>query len=133
MNSPHATRNLLLVLGAIFLPYGIYCFFAPGFLAGAAGVAATSATGTTEIRAMYGGLQAALGVLLLAAAFDARLTLAGLAAVAFVLPGLASARLLGALVDGGVDSYTIAALVFEIGSSAVAVPLLRRRLRGRLA
>ena len=54
-------RIFLLVSTLVWLPYGIYCFFAPGFLAGAAGVAALSPTGRTELRAMYGGLQAGIG------------------------------------------------------------------------
>ena len=128
MDSLQPTKAFLVVLCAVFFPYGIYCFVAPDFLAGAAGVAGTTSTGVTEIRAMYGGLQAAFGLLLLAAARDSRLTLAGVAAAAFVLPGLALARLLGVLVGGGLSSYTIGTLVFEIGSSAVAVPLLRRQL-----
>jgi hypothetical protein len=128
MNSPTPVKSLLLLLGASFLLYGLYCFAVPGFLAGAAGVSGTTPTGVTEIRAMYGGLQAAFGLLLLAAARDPRLNLAGLAAVAFVMPGLASARLLGAVLDGGFSEYTIAALAFEVGSSVFAVPMLRRHL-----
>jgi len=128
MNSPKAAQALLVVLGMIFLPYGAYCFVAPGFLAEVAGIAGTTATGVTEIRAMYGGMQAAFGVLLLAAARDPRLRLAGLAALAFVLPGLALARLLGLALDGDPSGYTIGALAFEIGASAAAVILYRRQL-----
>lgn len=121
-------KVLLVVLGAAFFPYGLYCFAVPGFLGDAAGVIATTPTGTVEIRAMYGGLQAAFGLFLLAAARDPRLTLAGLAATAFVMPGLASARLLGAALGAGLSTYTIGALVFEIGSSALAVSMLRQAL-----
>jgi hypothetical protein len=128
MDTSGPVKTLLVLLGASFLLYGLYCFAVPGFLADAAGVAATTPTGTVEIRAMYGGLQAAFGVLLLASARDPRLTLAGLAAAAFVMPGLASTRLLGAVVDGGFSAYTVEALVFEIVSSVFAVTLLRRHL-----
>lgn len=127
MSSDKQTTTFLLVLGIIFLPYGVYCFFNPGFLAEAAGVVATTPTGATEIRAMYGGLQAGFGVLLLAAARNARLTLAGLAAVAFVLPGLAITRLLGAGIEGGLSGYTIGALILEISSSVISLALLRRQ------
>ncbi len=128
MDSSKATNLFLLILGVIFLPYGVYCFFAPGFLAEAAGVAGTTPTGLTEIRAMYGGLQSGFGLLLLAAARDPRLSLAGLAAIAFVLPGLASARLLGVVFEGGLSGYTIGALILEISSSAISLTLLRARL-----
>ena len=128
MDSMKSVRVLLVVMGVAFLPYGLYCFAVPGFLSGAAGVTGTTPTGVTEIRAMYGGLQAAFGMLMLAAARDSRLTLGGLAAVAFVMPGLALARLLGVILDGGLSGYTAGALVFEIGSSVVGLSLLRSRL-----
>lgn len=131
MESSRPVTILLVVLGVAFLPYGLYCFARPEFLAGAAGVSGTTPTGVTEIRAMYGGLQAAFGLLLLAAARDSRLAPAALAASAFVMPGLATARLLGAAIDGGISEYTVAALVFEIGSSLFAVSLLRRHLSSR--
>ncbi len=63
-----AIRVFLGLVALVWLPYGLLCFFQPGFLAGAAGVTSTSATGSTELRAMYGGLQVAIGVLALAGA-----------------------------------------------------------------
>lgn len=131
MNGLSTSRPLLIVLGVAFLPYGLYCFGAPQFLEGAAGLAATTPTAVTEVRAMYGGLQAAFGLLMLAAARDARLTFAGLAAAAFVMPGLAVARTLGALAGADSSAYTVGALVFEIGASAAAVRLYRQALPGR--
>ena len=121
-------HRFLAVLGALFLLYGLYCFVRPGFLAEAAGVSGTSATGVAELRAMYGGLQAAMGVLLLAAARDPRLELAGLAALAFVMPGLATARLGAAIFAGAWSAYTVGALAFELLTSAAAVALFRERL-----
>ena len=49
----------------VWLPYGIFCFLQPGYLTEAAGLGLTSATATTEVRAMYGGLQAGLAIWLL--------------------------------------------------------------------
>jgi Domain of unknown function (DUF4345) len=109
-----------------WLPYGIYCFFAPSFLAGAAGVALLSPTGSTELRAMYGGLQAALGVLTLSGAMREAMTRPALIAVAFLCSGLGSTRLLGVLLDGSISSYTISGLAFEFLSAALAVRFLRR-------
>lgn len=128
MTATTTNRNLLLILGLLFFPYGVYCFLVPGFLAEAAGVAATTPTGSTELRAMYGGLQAGFGLLLLAAARDARLHLAAFAALAFLVPGLASTRLIGSFMDGGLSAYTAGALVFEFGITALAVPRLRQAL-----
>jgi len=109
----------------VWLPYGIYCFLVPAYLAEAAGVAFQSPTGSTELRAMYGGLQAALGVLTLSGAWRASLTRPALLTLAFLSSGLGSTRLLGALLDGGWSAYTGAGLVFEFLSATLAIRFLR--------
>jgi hypothetical protein len=119
-------RIFLFVSALVWLPYGIYCFFAPGFLAGAAGVAALTPTGSTELRAMYGGLQAGLGTLALSGALMATLTRPALLAIAFICSGLGSTRLLGALIEGGMSSYTVSGLIFEFLSAGLAIHFLRR-------
>jgi hypothetical protein len=53
--SPGA-RAFLVCSVLVWLPYGIYCFLVPGALADYAGVVGATATGSTELRAMYGGL-----------------------------------------------------------------------------
>jgi hypothetical protein len=104
----------------IWLPYGVYCIAVPEYLAEVAGVAATTATGTTEIRAMYGGLQASIG--LLCALGLARPKYANTAATAlcFLLAGLFSARLIGFFLDESGSDYTYGTLVFESTYSVIA-------------
>ncbi len=119
-------RIFFALTALVWLPYGIFCFFQPGYLAQAAGIAATSATGTIELRAMYGGLQAGIGALALAAALRPALVGPALIASCFVFAGLAVTRLLAAIGAGGLSSYTIAALGLEWGSTVLAVWLLRR-------
>jgi hypothetical protein len=119
-------RIFLAFSAALWLPYGLYCFADPGSLAEAAGVAAGSATGTTELRAMYGGLQAAIGALALAALFRVTLRRPALLCIAFLCTGLFTARLMGALLDGSFSSYTGMGLAFESGSAAIAAWLLAR-------
>ena len=121
-----ATRIFLLLSALVWLPYGIYCFVQPSSLAAIAGVGLQSPTGSTELRAMYGGLQAALGALLGLAVLRASLVRPALVATAFLTAGLGSARLLGTLIDGGVSAYTAMGLGFELTSALVAVTLLRR-------
>jgi len=128
MSSSNTTNIFLGVLGIVFLPYGLFCLFKPEFLAEAAGVAGSTPTGVTEIRAMYGGLQAGFGALLLAATRDRRLTFGALAAVAFVLPSLGLARIVGLVIGGGLSGYTIGALLFELASSCIAIPMFRTAL-----
>jgi len=119
-------RIFLGLFGLLSIPYGLYCFLSPGFLDAFAGVAATSTTGTVEIRAMYGGLQTAFGVLALLGALRPAFTRAALLATAILCAGLGSFRLLGAIAAAEVSSYTGQGLVFELGSTAIALLLLRR-------
>jgi hypothetical protein len=122
-----ATRIFLVLSALLWLPYGVYCFAQPGSLAEAAGVAFQSPTGSTELRAMYGGLQVAIGALAgLAAWRPALLERSALLAIAFLTAGLGTARLLGVAIDGGFSSYTAMGLGFEFTSWAVATLLLRR-------
>ena len=114
--------QVFLVLSAlVWLPYGIYCFLMPETLLASAGLSAMSATGTTELRAMYGGLQAAIGVMAAAAVFRPTLRRSALAALAFLSVGLGTGRLFGLALDGDVTSYTGGAVVFEFASAAAAI------------
>lgn len=119
-------RIFLGLFGLVAMSFGIICFVDPGFLDAFAGVAATSTTGTVELRAMYGGMQMALGVLAFLGAFLPAFTRTALLATAMLCAGLGSSRLLGAIAASEVSSYTRGGLVFELGSTAIAVLLLRR-------
>ena len=57
------TREFLASSALVWLPYGLYCFAHPEALRAMAGIVIESPTASTELRAMYGGLQAGLGVL----------------------------------------------------------------------
>jgi len=121
------TRIFLAANVLLWLPYGLYCLASPGFLSEAAGVAATTATGTTELRAMYGGLQAAIGLLALAAVLRPDLQRTALVALAFLAGGLFTARVFGAFADGGLSGYTIGALVLESTLTVLSVRFLGRQ------
>jgi hypothetical protein len=120
------SRIFLALSALIWLPYGLYCLFVPGSLGANAGVQALSATGTTELRAMYGGLQAAIGVLALAGCLRGGVTRTALIAIGTLTAGLGSARLLGLLMDGGFTAYTGFGLGFEWTSALASRWLLRR-------
>lgn len=125
-----AARLFLGINVLVWVPYGVYCFFAPGFLAEAAGVASLSPTGTTELRAMYGGLQIAIGVLCALGLFRAGWQEKALHALGILTLGLGSARLIGAALDGAFSQYTIGALVFEFGLAGIALLLANREQGG---
>ena len=119
-------RIFLGLFGLVALSFGIVCFVDPRFLDAFAGVAATSNTGTVELRAMYGGMQIAFGVLAFLGAFRPAFTRSALLATGILCAGLGSSRLLGAIAASEVSSYTSGGLVFELGSTAIAIFSLRR-------
>jgi hypothetical protein len=121
----NAVRAFLILSVAIWTPYAIYCIFAPDFLEGVAGLAASTSTGTTEIRAMYGGLQAGIGLFCLAALFRADWVRPALLMLCFLTGGLAVTRGLGLMIDGSASGYTLSALAFETLNAAAAIWLLR--------
>jgi hypothetical protein len=121
-----AIRAFLAFSALVWLPYGLWCFLRPEFLADAAGIVASTPTASTELRAMYGGLQMGIGLLAAAALLAPSLCRPALLAIAFLCTGLATTRALGVLLDGGLSSYTAAGLVFEILSASIAITLLPR-------
>ena len=120
------TKIFLGISVLVWLPYGIFCTIQPGYLAEAAGVVASSPTARTEIRAMYGGLQAGIGALCGLALMRPRFHLTALVAVSFLTGGLALTRAFGLIVDGSGSGYTYGALIFEIVNTTVAVTLARK-------
>jgi len=122
----NATKLYLSISALIWLPYGLYCVFSPEYLDGAAGVVGATPTGTTEIRAMYGGLQASIGVMCAVALARAEMSRSAIIAIAFLTSGLFLARFAGFVIDGSASEYTNGVLVFEGSYAAVSILLLRR-------
>ncbi len=120
-----AARIFLAIFGLLSLFYGIFCFLQPGFLAEFAGVGALSTTGTVELQAMYGGLQAGFGALALFGALLPAYAPTILLATAFQCAGLGTFRLLGALGAGEFSAYTSQGIAFELGSTLIAFVLWR--------
>ena len=119
------TRIFLMLSVLIWLPYGLFCVFQPGYLAEAAGVVGSTPTGTTEIRAMYGGLQAGIGLMCVFALMRPGFARSALPALCFLAGGLFLARLTGLVIDGSGSDYTYGTLVFE-SSYAIAAGWLSR-------
>ena len=118
-------RLFLAIAAAVWLPYGLYCFVDPAFLADAGQVAFTGPTGATEIRAMYGGLQMAIGALCARGALREDWRETALRTLLFLVSGLFLTRAGGVLIDGSPSAYTIMGLFFESASSAAAAYFLR--------
>ena len=125
-----AARIFLALSALVWLPYGVWCLIHPAYLNGAAGVGFVTATGSTELRAMYGGLQAGLGALALGGVLRVSLERPALIALLFVTAGLASARMAGVALDGSPSTYTITGLCFEAATAAFTGWLLARSSLG---
>jgi hypothetical protein len=119
-------RVFLAVSALVWLPYGLWCFARPEILAAFAGLAATTPTAIAEVRAMYGGLQIAIGVLAVVALARPHHRRSVVLTLGLLTGGLGIARLLAVLLGAGVSGYTAGGLIVEFGSMAWAAALLRR-------
>lgn len=119
------TRAFLGLQVFVWLP-AVAVLFMPGLLHQVAGLYATSPTGTTEIRAMYGGLEGGVGVMCFIALFRPDFVKAALFALACLTGGLAIGRALGWTLDGSGTFYTIGVLGFEVFTLVVSLLLLSR-------
>lgn len=122
-------RGLMGALALMWLGYGGWCFLHPEYLREAAGIAALNATGSVDLRATYGGLQAAIGALLLGGAIQPALTRGVLLVYGVLCAGLGSARLGGALLEAEWSDYTLFAVCFELGMVALVTVLLTRGVK----
>jgi Domain of unknown function (DUF4345) len=101
------------------------------------GIELPSAAARTDVRAVYGGLQLGLAAVLAYCAASPERVVTGLAVTTASVGGLATGRLLGAMIDGEPASITLLYLSIEWSSAAIAPLALwsevrsRRRLRPR--
>ena len=112
--------------GAAFGLYGLMCLFVPETLAENAGFGLESDVALTETRAMYGGLQTAVGVLTLAAALRPALQPAVLMTLVALFAGLAGGRLVGIVLEPAPGAYNFLAFGYESASLAICWVLWRR-------
>jgi len=122
------SRIILAFTGCIFALYGLVCLANPATPAGYAGMEIAQASASTEVIAMYGGLQTALGVLLVAWAWRPHLVVPALVLVLVTVGGLALGRGSGLLRNGS-DAYNLGAVGYEATTAilaAIALYLERR-------
>ena len=122
------TARLALWLGGLgFLGFGLACLIAPLPTLAAAGVNLEGALAAAEIRAFYGGLELALGGLMLAADRRAPWRNHGLVLVLASYGGIGAARMLGMLLGGVATPFLCFALAVELGLALLAALALRAR------
>lgn len=119
-----ATKIFLGANAALFIVYGLMCLASPEIVAEQTGMQLTTGVASAEVRAMYGGLQTAVGLLALLGFMRAGLQPAVLLALVFVFFGLASGRVIGIVLDPDPGVYNFAAFAFESLFGLLSVMLL---------
>ncbi len=119
--------QIFLILEALgWFGYGILCLLYPSMLIQVAGIQALSVSGLVELSAMYGGLEAAIGVIAFLGWQSAPRSRWALWSLVLLCGGMGSGRLLATLFHMHLSLYTAGALLFELGSALVAWLFLRR-------
>jgi hypothetical protein len=117
-------RAVLAVSALMFGGHGALCLFDPETIARESGLALPTPGASTEARAMYGGLEFALGLYFTAGALRRAFTNPALTALVVVFSGLAVARLVGLLLQPETDAYNVRALAYEGASLALGLAAL---------
>ena len=124
------SRIVLAVSGLIFGGFGVAFLLWPSQMALRVRIPLVTMTGTTDVRALYGGLEIGFGVFLLAASSRRAWALPGLAATLCALAGMGLARALGIALDGRPEPITWALLASEVSGAAIAAIALLLERRG---
>jgi hypothetical protein len=109
---------LLLLLALAHILAGLYGLYAPDTLAPSLGLDMTTVGGRGEMRAIFGGLIAALGVMILRGSMGGPTGRQWLWAVATAYVGLAAGRLVSLGMDG-MSAHTLFAGLLEGGLAVV--------------
>lgn len=112
-------RWMLGILAAVFLLLGLAFMFLPKMMIGALGIKAESGLALADIRAVYGGLDLALGILLVIC-FLRKEWATGLAIGTLAYTCLFAGRLVGILVDGANDILTFGLFALEVLGAVLA-------------
>jgi hypothetical protein len=118
---------VLWLSGLSLLGFGVAFVVAPLETMAAAGITLTGALESTELRAFYGGLEVALGVLVVACALSPARRRDGLILTLAIFAGIGLARLSGMLLSGADTSFLRFALSTELGLAVLSALCLWRR------
>jgi len=124
------SRIVLALSGLVFMGFGVAFLFWPSQMTLRVGIPLVTMTGTTDVRAIYGGLEIGFGVFLLVAAARRTWVIPGLLATLCTLAGMGLSRALGIALDGGPDSITSALLASEVSGAAITLLALLLERRG---
>lgn len=123
-------RVVVWISGLCLLGFGLAFLWAPLPTMAAAGLSLEGALAETELRAFYGGLEVALGILVCACAVRANRLRDGLVLSLAIYGGIGLARLAGMALSGADTTFLRFALATELGLAIAALVALRGT-RGR--
>lgn len=132
---PSSFARLVLALGALgFLGFGLAFYARPVPLGEYVQLGVGSPVAIVEVRAMYGGLELGIGVLLAACVLRPGWCQLGLLAAALCLGGLGGGRA-SAMLLGGVGDVHRGLVAFELSGATLAAAtfLWERRRRARVS
>lgn len=123
---PHKITKWFLCLNAIgFGIVGIAYIVAPSvFSQLLTGTVPNTASGLIDMRALAGGLNLAIGLLLTISAAKSKYHRAGLLSVLFILTIMATTRVIGIIIDGNPNLVMYIYLDFELFGAVCALALL---------
>lgn len=112
-------------IALVLLGFGIASLFWTQSIIGAAGISTVNATGISELRAFYGGLEIGLGIALGAAVAGRWSLRTALMLIAVIFGCVGIARIGSAITLGDTSTWTVVGSVFEAGASLMALWFMR--------
>ena len=120
----NTAKFLVYATGAFFVIYGIaFTFFPVEMATLVTGSSPSTPSGVIDLRATYGGMSIAVGIIVLVLGSNAELVALGLLVVAVVLSAMASTRILGIMLDGEPNPVMYIYLAAEVLGSGAALYL----------
>jgi hypothetical protein len=122
-----SSRTILAIVGAVLVAMGVGGLLNPGLILWWIGfqIATSSAPAYSlgEVRAVYGGLFAVIGIFTMISAIDPAANRGRLVALGCCWLGLGAGRLLGAMIDGDPGLWGWTFIVLELAAGALVVTL----------
>jgi hypothetical protein len=124
------SRVVLAVSGLVFVGFGVAFLFWPAPMTLRVGIPLVTMSGTTDVRAVYGGLEIGFGTFLILCSTARAYVLPGLLGVLCALVGMSVSSAVGIALDGGPAPIIGAALAVEVSGAALALLALLLERRG---
>ncbi|MEH6549654.1 MAG: DUF4345 family protein [Pseudomonadales bacterium] len=125
---PYLIFNLM-----VWLPWGLMCIFDLSAIEEIIGVTSINASGSTDLRVMYGGFQTAVGLMAALALYNRRFFPSLVFSLAFLGSCMALSRSYGVIVDDSATVYTLGVLAFEAFAGISGILWLKFLAREKLA